>query len=1046
MPPLVGAITGLISAISTFAASSWLAGFAVRVVLAIGFSALSRALAPKPKAPGITTETTQTGGTDPQAFIVGRYATGGQLVAPPMTHGSAGGTPNAYLTYVIALSDAPGCALSRIMIDGAYGTIGAVAHPDYGLPVTYKGRTDRIWVKFYDGTQTAADPMLLAKYGAYPQRPWQNDMIGIGTAYAIVTFLFDRELFKGFPGVRFELDGIRLYDPRRDPAMGGAGGQSWANPASWERTDNPVVMIYNIRRGVALPGGDTWGGGSAEADLPLATWIAAMNVCDEPVALAAGGTEKRYRAGYEVAVDQEPAEIIAELLKTCAGRDADIGGTVKIAVGAPGLPVKAILDEDIIVTDEQTHSLHPSLAQTHNGVHATFPDPAALWESRDAPPRYDAAAETDDGRRLVANVALPACPYGRQVQRLMRAWLKEERRFRRHQFVLPPDAAILEPNDVISWTSVRNGYSAKLFEVVEIAHDPVSLLQFVSLREVDPADYDWNSTLELPWVAPTPGTGLPAPQSVPGFAVVGTALDDASGNARRPALHMTWTGAGNPDVSALEYEIRRLGGTQVVGGVTTNVAGGSQIVSAGILPDTTYEVRARFVARRPTVWTAWMVATTPPAFISVDDFQDFTALFEAAGLTVPRLVSSLPPSGAFQGELVYLTTDNRLYRWDGTQWTAKVPTTDLTGLVASSQLVIADTSNLVEDPGFELQGGGQGTFWGAAGLNGYTLTAYQGGNVRSGNYSMLRSWTANGTFNLPNSATFDALAGDQFRVSYHIKRDAAGACSFAGVRMAFLDRDGAVIATAGVNLTGSNITTAYQRVSGLLTAPAGTVSARVELICNTHTAGIFYWDDIYCYRANAGELIVDGTILGNHIAANTITGGLIAATGIITQIAQIADGIITNAKIANATIQGAKIANLAVDTINVAGNAISTVLSAHTAGSVTFSAPTTVQTLVVNKGRPDPIVLFSVVDITPASTGNATVLVTLSRGGTVIASETFAVRDGSHTNGEGFASVLTGIDTTSATGNLTYTLTVSYVGGSSGSAAGRTISAINLLK
>lgn len=1037
MAVLATAITGLFTSLGfSGTAAAWLTAFVGRVALSIGFSALSRALQKKPKAPGITTETTQTGGTDPQAFILGRYATGGQLVTPPMTHGNAGETPNAYLTYVIALSDAPGCALSRIMIDGAYGTIGTVAHPDYGLPVTHKGKTDRIWVKFYDGSQTAADPMLMAKYGAYPQRPWQSDMIGTGTCYAIVTFLFDRELFKGFPGLRFELDGIPLYDPRQDPSVGGVGGQSWTNPSTWARTDNPVVMAYNIRRGIALPGGDTWGGGSAASDLPLANWFAAMNTCDDLIAIVGGGTQSRYRAGYEVAVDEEPAEVLAELLKTCAGRDADIGGTVKLAVGAPGLPVKAINDADIIVTDEQTHALFPSLAQTHNGVHATFPDPAALWESRDAPPRYDAASEAADGRRLIANVALPACPYGRQVQRLMRAWLNEERRFRRHQMILPPDAAILEPNDVISWTSVRNGYSSKLFEVVEIAHDPVSLLQLVSLREVDPTDYDWNQSLELPWVAPTPGTGLPPAQSVPGFAVIGTALDDASGAARRPALHLSWTGAGNPDVSALEYEIRRLGGTQVVAGVTTNVSGGSQIVSAGIIPDTTYEVRARFIAPRPTIWTAWLAATTPPAYITVDDFQDFTGLFQAAGLTVPRLVSSLPPSGAFQGELVYLTTDNRLYRWDGTQWTAKVPTTDLTGLVTSSQLVIADTSNLVEDPGFELQGAAAGTFWGQNGMSGFAVSA---ADTRSGNHCMIRSYAgAASTAGLRGGMVFDARPGDKFRLSGWLKRSTDGVCTTAGTRVFWLDANKAQISASAVVLSQANLTTAYQLVTGMVAAPAGAVYGRVELLITGQTAGTIFWDDIYCYRANGGELIVDGTISGNHIAANTITGGLIAATGIITQVGQIADAVITNAKIANATIQGAKIANLAVDTLQVANAAISTFEHALTAGSIFVSqndGEVVLQTLVVNKGRPDPLPLWFRWVIDSIDFPNNTTM-------------SFQVRRNGVLMQTGSAGQF--IDTTTALGTFTYTITVSLTvtnGPSFGATfSNRLIAALNILK
>ena len=59
-------------------------------------------------------EFTQNGGTNPCSFVLGKYATAGDNMAPPMTHGKAGKTPNAYLTYVIELSDVPGLSLIHI--------------------------------------------------------------------------------------------------------------------------------------------------------------------------------------------------------------------------------------------------------------------------------------------------------------------------------------------------------------------------------------------------------------------------------------------------------------------------------------------------------------------------------------------------------------------------------------------------------------------------------------------------------------------------------------------------------------------------------------------------------------------------------------------------------------------------------------------------------------------------------------------------------------------------------------------------------------------
>ncbi len=49
-------------------------------------------------------------------------------------------------------------------------------------------------------------------------------------------------------------------------------------------------------------------------------------------------------------------------------------------------------------------------------------------------------------------------------------------------------------------------------------------------------------------------------------------------------------------------------------------------------------------------------------------------------------VSSLPTSGMSQGDVVFLTTDNKLYRYDGSNFIATIATTDLTGYISAAQI------------------------------------------------------------------------------------------------------------------------------------------------------------------------------------------------------------------------------------------------------------------------------------------------------------------------------------------------------------------------
>ncbi len=334
--PVFAAIGAFASTVgAAFAAGGFFTSTIVgRLLLAVALSALQRALMPKPREPGIKTKVTQTGGTNPLAFPLLKYSTGGTHACPPMSHGTVGKTPNAFLTYVIILSDVPGATLSRYMINGQYVTLGGSPHPDYGLPVI--GDLNGLaWIKVYDGSQTVVDPMLMSRYNIYPERSWAADMIGRGLVYAICTFRYNRERFPGLPRVRFEMNGIPLYDPRKDTTVGGSGAHRWNNKATWEPSVNPQVGVYNVLRGISLDDGSVYGGGFPAEDIPLASWFAAMNECDLLVTNGSG-TEPQFRAGLEVSVDEEPADVIGELLKACAGNIAEIGGLWKSRVGAPG--------------------------------------------------------------------------------------------------------------------------------------------------------------------------------------------------------------------------------------------------------------------------------------------------------------------------------------------------------------------------------------------------------------------------------------------------------------------------------------------------------------------------------------------------------------------------------------------------------------------------------------------------------------------------------------------------------------------------------------
>ena len=96
------------------------------------------------------------------------------------------------------------------------------------------------------------------------------------------------------------------------------------------------------------------------------------------------------------------------------------------------------------------------------------------------------------------------------------------------------------------------------------------------------------------------------------------------------------------------------------------------------------------------VWALYSQLTTIPAASIVGQIVSAqiaesaitTAKF-AAGLTPVEIVGTLPSSGNFEGRQAFLTTDNKLYRYTGTAWTASVATVDLTGQIVDTQITDA---------------------------------------------------------------------------------------------------------------------------------------------------------------------------------------------------------------------------------------------------------------------------------------------------------------------------------------------------------------------
>lgn len=254
----------------------------------------------------------------------------------------------------------------------------------------------------------------------------------------------------------------------------------------------------------------------------------------------------------------------------------------------------------------------------------------------------------------------------------------------------------------------------------------------------------------------------------------------------------------------------------------------------------------------------------------------------AAGIRPVEIVATLPTTGNFVGRVVVLTTDSKLYRYNGTAFTSVVPTTDLTGTISSGQ--IADAA----------------------------VTAAKLGSA------------AVQTANIASEAITTALVAAGAITTTTIADDAITTAKITA---------GAITAAE----IATNAITAIKILAGAVTAgkiAAGAVTA-TEIAANTITSGqiaasAITSSEIAANAVTAGKVaanaITAGTIAANAVTAGTIAAGVITAT-------EIAAGAVTTAKIAAGAITAIEIAAGAITTAKIAAGAITTIELA--AGAVT---------------------------------------------------------------------------------------------------------------
>jgi len=330
----------------------------------------------------------------------------------------------------------------------------------------------------------------------------------------------------------------------------------------------------------------------------------------------------------------------------------------------------------------------------------------------------------------------------------------------------------------------------------------------------------------------------------------------------------------------------------------------------------------------------------------------------AAGLTVPVVVNSLPtlPSSSYpQGSIVTLSTDNKLYRSTGSTWTAAVPSTDITGQVADSQIAAVAASKVTGQlSDSQLAAISAAKVTGQITTTQITDNAISTAKIAAG--AVTASQIATDTITA-NQIAAGAITSSELAAGAVVAgKIAAGTIQASDIASNAITADKIAANTITASQIATDTITAAQIAAGAITASelaagaviagkiaAGTIQAAdiasntitaAQIAANTITAGQIAADTITSAQIAAGAItaselaagaviagkIAAGTIQAGDIASSTITSDKIAANTITS--AQIAANTITASQIAANTITAGQIAAAAIGAQQIAANAV----------------------------------------------------------------------------------------------------------------------------
>ncbi len=320
-------------------------------------------------------------------------------------------------------------------------------------------------------------------------------------------------LVNGLPSrVTIKGKGAKLYDPRRDTEVAGGSGTerandqtTWGTGASSNR-NNPALQLLWFLLGWRIPnstGKLSVGCGIPPARIDLPSFITAANICDEAVALAAGGTQPRYETSGVGSDADNRMEIIQILLTSMNATLRDSKGKLSITVMKNDLATPVLEFDDNDILGDFSWNQTRGLDEMMNAVHGRYTDPSpnSLYQQVEYPV---VSITSIDGIERMQTLDLPWVQEGRRAQRIAKQVLQRAQYKGIFSATFSMKALGCEVGDIVYISFEPLGWASKPFRVLNQGINNTGQVP-MTLIEENAAIYAWDAN-EQAVVTPTAPT------------------------------------------------------------------------------------------------------------------------------------------------------------------------------------------------------------------------------------------------------------------------------------------------------------------------------------------------------------------------------------------------------------------------------------------------------------------------------------------------------------------------------------------------------------